>query len=516
MDERRDPVERLVSHVRLRLFVRGWIGWTLRCLFIAAIASLIWVVLTRMFPQLGDPFWPVLGVLAASYPVGLLVAVLRRPSRVDAALAADREFNLRERVTTALELSEVSSPMADAVREDARRSVIGAKASRAVPLAIGSRARWVYVPLLALGLAYVFLPEMDLFQYRERTAEADARREAVAVHVERIREAIDPLEVAAGLDEASPMSEITAELGELQAQMEAGALTEKQAMAKLDNLAEKLDEQRRQLAEQGSLPALARGAEKFGLAGDIAKALQEGKLADLQTSLQDLQKKLQDETLTEQERKALSEGLKKLSESMSANSSAMSESLADALAKASSSLESGDLQAASESLQVAELTAAEIESILRQLDSMKVAKAYLAEWKGDLMGEDGYCRYCGSKLGESGECENGECEGHGHGLGLRGAGHGTGNRIGQVPEMEAGFQPTQAPGPTTQGKMLADLLQRSTPEAGEEATVEYLTGSFEQLEQEAEQALTQEEIPPGAKEFVRQYFGAIEPERSPQ
>jgi hypothetical protein len=150
---------------------------------------------------------------------------------------------------------------------------------------------------------------------------------------------------------------------------------------------------------------------------------------------------------------------------------------------------------------------------MRQLDSMKVAKAYLGEWKGDLMGESGYCRYCGSKLGEGGECENGQCQG-GHGPGLRGAGHGEGNRIGHVPEIEAGFQPTQAPGPTTQGKMLADLLQRSTPESGEEATVEYISGSFEQLEQEAEQALTQEEIPPGAKEFVRQYFGAIEPEKA--
>ncbi len=511
-----DPVRQLVRRVRARMFVRGWIDWALRCLFVASLASLLWVVATRLFPALGDPFWIVIGVLAASYPVGLAVAVLRRPTEADAALAADHAFGLRERITTALELADHPSPMARAAREDAQRKAAGANASRAVPLAIGPRARWIYAPLLALGLAYVFLPELDLFDYNARTAEADARREAVAVHVERIREALEPLKEEANAGEASPLSEITAELGDLANQMDSGKLTEKQAIAKLDNLAEKLAEQQKQLAEKGALPQLSGDMQKFGMAQDVAKALQDGKLAEALKEIKEIEKKLTDGSLSEAERKALASDLKKLSEATAANMSSMSESLAAALAKASASLESGDMKAASEAMQLAELSVADIESLMKQLDQMQATKAYLAQWKGDMMGKSGYCRECGSKLGEGGQCENGQCSshGHGHGLGLGGAGRGTGNRIGHVPEIEAGFQPTQAPGPLTKGKMLADLLQRSAPEAGEEATVDYLSGTFEQLEQEAEQALTQEEIPAGAKEYVRQYFGAIEPEKA--
>ena len=375
--------------------------------------------------------------------------------------------------------------------------------------------RWVYAPLLALGLAYLFLPELDLFDYASRTAEADARREAVAVHVERIREAIDPLSEDIDTGEASPLSDITAELGDLANQMDNGQLTEKQAIAKLDNLADKVEEQRRQLAEQGMLPQLAGDMEKFGMASDMAKALQEGKLAEALKEIKEIEKKLTDGSLSEDERDALAESLKQLSESMASDPSAMNQSLAESLAKAASSLKSGDMKAAGESMKLAELSLADIESLMKQLDQMNVTKAYLAQWKGDMMGESAYCRECGSKLGEEGQCENGSCSGHSHGRGgLRGAGVGQGNRIGRVPETEAGFQPTQAPGPLTKGKMLADLLQRSAPEQGEEATVEMLTGSFEQLEQEAEQALAQEEIPAGAKEYVRQYFGAIEPEKS--
>lgn len=526
-----DPVLRLVRRVRARLFVQSWIRWTLRSVFAASVLALMWVVVARLFPQVGDPFWPLVAILAAGYLAGLVVAIVRRPTLLDAALAADHGFGLRERITTTLELGTASGPMIEAIRSDARNKIAGANPSRAFPLAVGARARWVYAPLLALGLAYVFLPELDLFHFRDRTVEADARREAVAVHVERIRAAVDPLEQGLDAGDASALSDITAELSKLANQMDAGALTEKQAIAKLDNLADKIAEQRKQLAEQGALPQLAADAKEFGVAKDLAKALQEGRLSDAAAEAKELTKKLKEGKLSELERKQLSDKLKKLAEAVAANPSAMNEALADALAKAAAGLDSGDMKAASEAMQLAELSLKDLDSVMAQLDKMDTTMAYLAEWKGDMMGMSDYCRACGMKMSEcnggscctpgngqcsgaGGGCQNGSCAGNGTGPGLRGAGRGAGNRIGEVPEIEAGFQPTKAPGSLTKGKMLADLLQRAAPEEGEEATVEYLSGSFEQLHQEAEQALTQEEIPPGAKEYVRQYFGAIEPEKA--
>ena len=58
------------------------------------------------------------------------------------------------------------------------------------------------------------------------------------------------------------------------------------------------------------------------------------------------------------------------------------------------------------------------------------------------------------------------------------------------------------------------LMQKAAPEEGAEPTQEFVVKTFESVQQEAEQALTKEEIPPAAKEYVRQYFGTLEPEES--
>ena len=70
------------------------------------------------------------------------------------------------------------------------------------------------------------------------------------------------------------------------------------------------------------------------------------------------------------------------------------------------------------------------------------------------------------------------------------------------------------PGDMTKGKILAGIMQKAVPEEGAEPTQEFVVKTFESVQQEAEQALTKEEIPPAAKEYVRQYFGTLEPEEA--
>ncbi len=92
------------------------------------------------------------------------------------------------------------------------------------------------------------------------------------------------------------------------------------------------------------------------------------------------------------------------------------------------------------------------------------------------------------------------------------AGQGRGGHVGELPDVNVGFKPTVLPGAMTRGKILASILQKGAPEEGAESTVEYLSGVFEDAVQEAEEALTKEEIPPGSKELVRAWFGSLEDE----
>ena len=106
----------------------------------------------------------------------------------------------------------------------------------------------------------------------------------------------------------------------------------------------------------------------------------------------------------------------------------------------------------------------------------------------------------------------GQCKGSGMGLGLRGPGRGQGNRIGELPKVTTSTDPSLAPGDMTKGKILATIMQRAAPQDGEHATIDYSQQAIVQIQQQSEEALTKEEIPAGAKEFVRQYFGSLEPD----
>jgi hypothetical protein len=66
----------------------------------------------------------------------------------------------------------------------------------------------------------------------------------------------------------------------------------------------------------------------------------------------------------------------------------------------------------------------------------------------------------------------------------------------------------------TPGKVLSSIMKHSAPDEDQEATAEYVSETIIEVQQAAEEALTKEEIPQGSKEFVRQYFGSLEPERS--
>lgn len=503
-----DPLVAALGKVRFRLGLRRWVGYTATALFVAATAACLWVLLTRLFPQLGDAFAPALVLLGVAYLLATARAIRNRPSLVDAALAADSRMGLKERLTTSLELAEAEGAMVDAVHADARIHLERLDIRRQFPLASRSARPWVYVPLFLLGLSYTFLPEFDVLSHRERQAEATAREQAIAIKVERIRSVVDPLKAKLG-DAGGALSDVTAEIDGLADDLASEAITEKQAMARLANLADEIQRRRQGLADENPMPKLAGDKDKLGTARALASALQEGRMKDAAQKASDLAKKLREGGLSDKELKELSRDLKKLSE-MLGSKTELGAALAEALAKAGSAMGSGDMDAAREAMEAIALSLEDLQSILDQLRQMDVVMADIREWKDAFMGPSDYCRYCGSKLGEHGECENGSCSGTG--LGLMGAGRGAGNRLGEIPDVEVGLNPTLAKGPLTKGKMLMDILQRTAPETGEEPTAEYIAGAFVEMRQEAERALTQEEIPQGSKEFVRQYFGSLEPE----
>ena len=385
-----DPLAGALRKVRFRLGLRRWVGYTATALFVAATAACLWVLLTRLFPQLGDAFAPALVLLGVAYLLATARAIRNRPSLVDAALAADSRMGLKERLTTSLELAEAEGAMVNAVHADARIHLERLDIRRQFPLASRSARPWVYVPLLLLGLSYTFLPEFDVLSHRERQAEATAREQAIAIKVERIRSVVDPLKAKLG-DADGALSDVTAEIDGLAEGLVSEAITDKQAMARLANLADEVQRRRQGLSEENPMPKLAADLNKLGMDRGLARALQEGRMKDAATEASELAKKLREGTLSDKELEELRRDLKKLSE-MLGSKTALGAALAEALAKAGSAMASGDLDAAREAMEAIALSLEDLQSILDQSRQMDVVMADIREWKDAFIGASDYCR----------------------------------------------------------------------------------------------------------------------------
>ncbi len=517
-----------LRRVRRRLTLLAWLDALAWGLVMASGAACVWLVATRLFPVLGDAMPVFAGALALALAGASVLAFVRRPGLKQAALAADSRLELRERFTSSLEMAEVedryegrTAEVIQALHEDARAHVNHLKVSRDFPVRLRPVHRWVLVPLLLFGLGYVALPEFDVLGQRARELEAKTKQDALQLKAKRLTDAAKRLRPPEK-PEAGENKGVSRDLESLAAQLGRQEISEKQALARVTKLTERLEKQRAALEKKKPTPKLADAVRQMSVAKASARDLAQGRPAEAAQKLRDLQKKLREGNLSDKEKAALAQDLQALAKEM--GGMGLSADAAEALAKAGGKL---DAAAMDKLMEAMELSMEEMASVMEQMAKLDAAMLELGEWKQEMMGPSEFCRTCGKRLkpckkggkckgcGE-GHCCSGTCAscgsaaGAGQGLGLLGAGRGQGNVVGELPDAEVSMRPTMLPGPMTEGKLLADIMQRTAPEVGAESRVEFAPAVVIQVQQETEQALTQEEIPRGAKEFVRQYFGSLE------
>lgn len=488
-----DPLEAALRRAARRMGVQRWMQYFITGVMAGAGPATLWVIVARMFPLLGDPKWVCVGLFIAGAVISTAWAAYRWPSLLDAALETDRRLGLRERLTSSLELAGREGPMIEALHADARRRLAQVNLSEHFPLVADTRLRWVYVPLLILGLAYIFFPELDLFGHKQRRLDALARQEAAAIQAAQLLEAVRPLKKES-LEEAQVLADVTAQVEEMAQGLRENALNEKQALARLTSLANEIEKRREVLAENSPMPKLVSGPEGLEERAiqELAEALKEGRVDEALKKTEELIEKLKDDTISEEEREKLAKDFQKLSDMLGSASSQSGEPLRKAFMEAARALRAAQPGTALEAMEGVRMGLEDLQSLLEQLEAMEGVSENLKAWAS-------------AALQNLGEYDDGQ--------GMRGPGRGQGTAVGDLPDIQAGFQPTVSPGPTTKGKMLADILQRVAPTEDAESNVELLSNAFVQVQQEAEKALTRQEIPPASKEFVRRYFGSLEPEK---
>jgi hypothetical protein len=330
------PLHRQLGRVSRRLFLQSLVDVLAWCWAGALVLGAAWLLAEPLVSGERAEWvrWAVAGGIGlAGTMLAVLLAVLRAPSKLEAALSLDERFGLKERVTTSLTLDSHTAtlPAAQALLADATERVAGLDVGERFPL----RLRWnaILVPLAGLALAAVaffYQPNAT----RATPPDADEGKQAAAnkeeidkklAELKKAREKKKETEKAK--NEKIEMIEDEREkiLNKPHDTQDDRREREKELNALIDKVKKEQDqvkkEQDKAQAVRDQLRQINKNAgndSKDGPAKEMQKALEKGDFNKAQEELEKLRKKMEDKEnpLTEKEQEQLKEQLQKMKDQL--------------------------------------------------------------------------------------------------------------------------------------------------------------------------------------------------------
>lgn len=322
-------VERQVRRASRRLFVQALLNSLVWCWAGALAAAVGWFLLEPLLLPGADGalrWFVAAGCFATGTVVAVLLTCQMAPSRLDAALALDARFGLKERVTTSLSLTPdlVGTPAGAALLADTDRRIASLDVAERFPVGLSWTA--ALVPAAAAALALV------AFLYEPGTGRAHTSQppKQLTLNPAEIQEKLDRLKkpLVPAWPEDLPKSKELKELEDEWKKLLERPLdpTDKeqvrervQEMRKIeekmrDRIADLKDKADRNKDIKDRLKELNRDpkAKRDGPAKDFEDALAKGQMDKAMDELEKLRRKLEDKKLDPDERKALEDQLRDL------------------------------------------------------------------------------------------------------------------------------------------------------------------------------------------------------------
>ncbi|MBI3411775.1 MAG: hypothetical protein HY040_25875 [Planctomycetes bacterium] len=532
----RELIQKQIKRVRRRLVIRSFLETVILFWAGALALSAAWF-LARPFllsTRAEGTFWGIPGaILAGATLAAFIWSFVKRPPFVAASLALDEQFNLRERVTTFLLLSEhqAESPAGQALLGDVKDKVADLDVPRRFPI----RLRWtrallpVGAGLLAFAASF-FDPTFSTARNNQSSRtlnQTDAKEvEQLIVNLKKatLKEKDEELK-------SDKLRELETELEKL-AQKPLDPTSEEQVRERaneLRNLEDKMKDQVEKLKSKASSKEMKKHLEKLGLdklgkkmkegpAKDFQDALAKGKLDKAREALEKLQKDLENNNLSKEEQKQLAEQMKDLQDKLQRLADQKDEK--DQLQK---DFEQGkiDRDTLDRELERMEQEAAEMQDLqdlaellgdckecLRNGQNGKASgrlKALISRLKEMELGESEMARLIKDMEAlEACRCQMlGRCQGNRNGLGQGGP--------------PGGVRPV---GPEDPSSKIVDKRQKgeSDPRGQQRVTgfvkggsfskipAKEVAGAFKQAVQDAPEAIDRQRIPPDYADIARGYF----------
>jgi hypothetical protein len=453
-------LEKQVRRVMRRLNFQQFIEVLVWCWVAALSAALCWTFVEKVWRPLLDPWWLVVPI---SLGVGTVMAVaiwlFRRPTPVEAAVALDQAFGLKERVSTTITLpSELrDTPAGLALIHDATKRVevldVAEKFGFRMP-----RTAWLpLIPAILVFVVAAFVKFDGSGAVHAKTETATERKQvdeavkALAKRFEAQREKVKDQGTAESETEKL-LAELTKRTKDLEESKEKD-LDQKKGLSQFNQLQDALKERREKLGsaeqmqkqlEKLKLSADKGPAEKFEQAlkqGDFKKAIDElnkigeqmknGKLTpeekkQLEKQLSQMKEQLQKAGNIEERKKQLEEQLKKAGvpqeqikqelaklDSQAGDMQKMQE-LAEKIGKMQEALAKDDLDKALESLQMTKADLQQMMQAMQELQMLEQAMNDIQDMKNAMV-----CKNCGGKGCPA--CQHNQGQANGFQRGARGS-----------------------------------------------------------------------------------------------
>ncbi|MCB9438239.1 MAG: hypothetical protein H6673_14785 [Anaerolineales bacterium] len=347
-----DTQATLLAYVRRwnnRLRLTRTVVWLPRGLLIGVLVGLMIATISRLRPWL-LPEQILQNALVAVGIMGVLTLVTiwlwPRPART-AAQEFDRRFNLKERISTALEITSglITAPPMFAERqlEDARVAANRVEANHHLPV----KVNWLEVALLVLALVGLAAAILIKNPFEGEVIAQRELQQTIDQQIEQLEQTREQIENDSTLT-AEQQEELTQPIDEAIEALQNPDISQAEAVASLAEAEQELREMSQDgqsRTERAANSAAGKQLRANPNSEQAGEALEESDLNQAADELEQLANEL--DNLSEQERQDLADQLEAAADALQETNP----ELADQLREAAEALREGDTQRAAEALQ---------------------------------------------------------------------------------------------------------------------------------------------------------------------
>ncbi|HEX5218521.1 MAG TPA: hypothetical protein VFZ59_03050 [Verrucomicrobiae bacterium] len=393
-----ETLERAARRRRTEHALRGlWVG--------LLIGALLWLVALTVFKlapiSASILLWS--GLAALACPLGGVVfGFWRKPGLSETARWVDVKQNLKERMSTALEVAEKenSGTWRDLVMHDAVTHANEIDPRRLVPLHLTKAARWA-VLVLALAAGLGFVPEYRSKAFVQKQADAQVIKEAGKQVADLTKRELQQRPPA--LEQTKKSLEAVSELGE---KLEKMSLTRSDALKDLASASDKLKNELKDMAKDPGLKKLEETARSSGQAQTAT---------GLQKQMESLQKQLSSQAGNPEALDKLQKNLEKLQAAAKAMADKTGEAAEAEQQKLSAALSALSQEAAEAGVQLPDLNEAiealaanQTDRFMKELEAALTDLEKLRDMKQKLEAMQAQAEKLGKDLAE--QLKNGQAE----------------------------------------------------------------------------------------------------------